>query len=108
MPAASACGECGNGVLDHGEECDDADISYAAGEHCSAECGAVRCGSPIHPNGKIPTASDALFALNAAVGHTNCDLRVCDVNGDAILAASDALLILNKAVGAAVTLACPA
>jgi len=45
------------------------------------------------------TASDALAALSAALGATQCLLCVCDLNGDGTTSATDALLILNLAVG---------
>jgi hypothetical protein len=45
------------------------------------------------------TASDALGALGAALGTTQCLLCVCDLNGDGSISATDALIILNLAVG---------
>jgi Tol biopolymer transport system component len=66
---------------------------------------ACACGAP--NNREEPTATEALFALNAAVGTLDCALCDCDVNGDARLSAFDALLILNKAIGQAVVLDCP-
>jgi hypothetical protein len=89
------------------EQCDDGDRQFTSGEYCSAVCALVPCGGPTNPNASTPTASDALFALQAAVGQLACDVRVCDVNGDATVATTDALLILKKAVGAAVALNCP-
>lgn len=53
------------------------------------------------------TATDALFALNAAVGLQTCAPCICDVAGSGSVAASDALLLLNAAVGVPVELACP-
>jgi hypothetical protein len=53
-------------------------------------------------------ATDALFALNAAVGLQACDSRVCDASGDGNLSAVDALMILQSAVGGSVDLMCPA
>ncbi len=45
------------------------------------------------------TATDALTALNAAVGLRECALCRCDVDGSGTIVASDALSILNRAVG---------
>jgi hypothetical protein len=69
--------------------------------------GSGACGFP-KSDGAKPTASDALFALKAAVGAAECDLCVCDVNSSGSIAASDALGILKAAVGLEITLACPA
>jgi hypothetical protein len=55
------------------------------------------CGQPVS-NGNNPVASDALNALNAAVGLVVCDLSVCDVNCSGTITAPDALSILNVAV----------
>lgn len=65
------------------------------------------CGQP-QSNGATPTATDALAALNAAVGLLPCELCVCDVDGSAAITATDALSILSLAVGGPVTLNCPA
>jgi hypothetical protein len=68
----------------------------------------VPCGTPTNPDAAAPVASDALFALQAAVGLFTCDTRVCDTDGNATIAATDALLILRKSVGDDVTLECSA
>jgi hypothetical protein len=52
------------------------------------------------------TATDALVALNTAVGAANCLLCACDVDSSGTTAASDALRILQYAVGVSVTLTC--
>ncbi len=67
------------------------------------------CARPtaVSPNEPI-TASDALFALKAAVGSITCELCRCDIDGSGTLTASDALRILRKAVGVDVPLDCPA
>jgi len=53
------------------------------------------------------TASDALRALQAAVGVGSCALDFCDVvNADGDVTASDALAILQRAVGIPVAIAC--
>ncbi|MFT4569279.1 MAG: hypothetical protein ACI91F_000145, partial [Candidatus Binatia bacterium] len=66
--------------------------------HCSHQLNGVLCGDSDR-SGSV-NASDALRALRAAVGLGECDLRLCDVNGDTALRASDALVILRIAVGA--------
>jgi hypothetical protein len=71
------------------------------------------CGDPIDhgaqligPGVPLVTASDALFALQAAVGLITCELCVCDVNASGAVTAADALRILASAVGQDVTLDC--
>jgi hypothetical protein len=64
------------------------------------------CGQP-QSDGATPTATDALAALNAAVGLLACELCVCDVDGSGAIAATDALSILSLAVGGSVSLDCP-
>ena len=54
------------------------------------------------------SASDALIALSAAVGLSECPLCVCDVDDSGGTAATDALILLRYAVGQPVTLDCPA
>lgn len=63
------------------------------------------CGDPNED--KRITASDALFALRAAVLVVDCDLGICDVNRSDRVTASDALAILRRAVGVAVPMQCP-
>ncbi len=78
--------------------------------------GEMICGDPVDPGAlvvvparpEVVTASDALFALNAAVGLLSCELCVCDVDDSGVITAGDALRILTAAVGGAVTLDCPA
>jgi hypothetical protein len=60
--------------------------------------GEGRCGFPV-TDGETPGASDALFALKAAVGGAVCAPCVCDVSGDGNVGAGDALTILRVAVG---------
>ncbi|MFT4571861.1 MAG: hypothetical protein ACI8TX_002743 [Hyphomicrobiaceae bacterium] len=64
------------------------------------------CGVPVS-GGESPKASDALFALQAAVGVRSCELCLCDANGSGALGASDALAILRAAVGGDGDLDCP-
>ena len=70
-----------------------------------AKAGLGDCGQPLS-NGTTPTASDALFALRAAVGTETCALQTCDADGNCSVAATDALLILKAAVGQAVSVTC--
>ncbi len=63
------------------------------------------CGDP-SGDGQV-TATDALRALQAAVGSSFCDLFFCDVNRDGKITATDAARILSNAVGTATLLACP-
>lgn len=64
------------------------------------------CGQPLS-TGTKPTASDALFVLKAAVGSLQCELCVCDADGNGVESATDALLVLKVAVGNALPLLCP-
>jgi hypothetical protein len=52
-------------------------------------------------------ATDALIALNAAVGTTACESCVCDADASGAITAADALRLLRAAVGEPVPLACP-
>jgi hypothetical protein len=63
------------------------------------------CGDP-SGDGEV-TATDALLALNAAIGLTSCDVAYCDVDDSGAVAASDALAILNVAIGIPLELSCP-
>lgn len=99
------CSACGDGTVDPGEACDDGNATWAMGEACGVDClSAVICGDP--NNDTIVTASDALFALQAAVGSQVCALSVCDVDAGGSVTASDALRLLQKSVGQPVTLTC--
>jgi cysteine-rich repeat protein len=100
---------CGNGVLDDGETCDDA--NYRAGDCCSpscqievGECEDGDCGDA-DDDGES-TVVDALAALRTAVGLSGCALCRCDANDSHDVSASDALSILKKAVGSVVPLRC--
>ena len=74
-------------------------------------CGKASAGPPGSPGGGNGddglTATDALIALNAAVGVSECDVCLCDIDGNGTIAASDALKILRIAVGAPLTRDCP-
>lgn len=65
-----------------------------------------QCGDPLSPHGRIG-ASDALYALSAAVGLSACEACICDVDSSTSVVATDALLVLERAVGLPVELACP-
>lgn len=71
------------------------------------------CGDPVGPllvSGSVPAlvnATDALFALRAAVGLETCEICVCDVDASGSVAASDALALLLVAVGQPGDLECP-
>lgn len=63
------------------------------------------CGVP-SSRGAEPVASDALFALRAAVGSVSCPLCECDVDAGGSITATDALTILQGSVGLGVSLDC--
>jgi hypothetical protein len=89
---------CGNGDVDDSESCDDGDTSFSPGDACTGSCSNVPCGQPVHPEANKPLASDALFALQAAVGAKHCSPNVCDVDASSTVSSSDALAILRKSV----------
>jgi cysteine-rich repeat protein len=95
--------ECGNSQVEDGEECDPGFSIWAPGNFCH-DCAVVECGDSDDSGTK--SASDALFALRAAVKTVECDC-VCDVNNSNSITASDALTLLRKAVGVNVALTCP-
>jgi hypothetical protein len=101
---------CTTGDACSGGECTGTD-ACPSGQTCSAISGvceedAGACGDPT--NDGRTTASDALFALNAAVGLQTCSLCTCDVDSSSSVSASDALRLLNFSVGIpGVTLDCP-
>jgi cysteine-rich repeat protein len=97
------CPNCGDSTEQDGEECDDGNT--IDGDGCSAECTMEVCGDA-NDDGDV-TATDALFALRAAVGNGSCPLTICDANGNGQVAAADALAILRVAVGAGTALECP-
>ena len=65
------------------------------------------CGQPVS-TGVSPTAVDALTALRAGVGLSECDLAICDVDSNCQVTATDAMAIMSAAVGMPVGLACDA
>jgi len=66
----------------------------------------VLCGDA--DSSGVLTSSDALIALNAAVGLAVCESCVCDVNASGAVTASDAQALLAAAVSLPVELVCPA
>lgn len=101
-------GECGNGVVEAAEDCDDGNAVAAAGQPCAADCRTAKCGRPTNSASAKPTAADALFALRTAVSSAACDRCICDVDDNGTVAAADALRLLRVAVGQAVGLTCDA
>lgn len=71
------------------------------------------CGDPVDPplvgggQAAFINATDALFALRAAVGLESCALCVCDLDNSGAVSASDALALLLLAVGQPGNLDCP-
>ena len=71
----------------------------------SASASKGDCGQPI-TFGEEPTASDALGVLRAAVGTSECENCVCDVDASGSVQATDALRTLRFAVGTLEDLDC--
>jgi len=80
-------------------------VAFAVTMQPSAHAAQNDCGQPLS-SGDNPTASDALFVLNAAVGLQTCDPCVCDTDASGAVTAADALRTLSVAVGAGIPLAC--
>lgn len=106
VSVCAASTSCGDGEVDDSESCDDGDTSFAPGDACTGSCSNVPCGQPVHPEADNPLASDALFALQAAVGAKVCSPDVCDVDASSTVSSSDALAILRKSVDPNRTLNC--
>jgi hypothetical protein len=67
----------------------------------------ANCAQPVS-GGPMPTATDCLFILNAAVRVTTCSPEcICAPSGTLPISATDALICLNKSVGVDVPLNCP-
>lgn len=98
---------CGNGIVEADEQCDDGDATWVRGQACNATCRRLACGDP-DDSGGAPTASDALFTLQASVALQGCDECVCDVDDDGAVRAVDALRLLRRATGQPLALTCPA
>lgn len=72
-----------------------------------ASARAQKCGQPLS-DGAVPTASDCLFILKAAVGTESCSPEcICAPSGTLPVKATDALLCLAAAVGTSLSLDCP-
>lgn len=56
------------------------------------------CGQPVSAPTEPPSASDALWVLQAAVGTASCLACVCDVDRSYTVTAIDALVVLQRAV----------
>jgi hypothetical protein len=65
------------------------------------------CGHPLSPAEGPVLASDALFALQAAIRIRECPSCVCDANDDGQVAATDALIVLARSVAPETALDCP-
>lgn len=94
LPATSPCS---------GETTTTTSVTTTTGTTTSS-LGVAVCGDGTGDG--VVTASDALRALSASVGTSECVLCLCDVDQSGSVAASDALRILNAAVGAPVALDC--
>jgi len=67
---------------------------------CRVEDDSCRaCGQPLSDAADPPSASDALWILQAAVGTASCLECVCDVDSSYTVTAIDALVVLQGAVG---------
>lgn len=102
-PAGGITGDGTQVVFD--SDCDPAG-NNADGSIEIFRASACACGAPVSRK-DIPLASDAQYALRAAVGSVLCLLCECDATGNTMVSATDALLILKFAVGQDVELDCP-
>jgi cysteine-rich repeat protein len=94
---------CGNGLVDGSEDCDDG--NDVDGDGCDTDCTGIVCGDA-NGNDSVQS-SDALLVLRAAIGQTiACPVTLCDADGDQVLRASDSLRILRRAVGQSVVMDC--
>lgn len=91
--------------VDLAEACQDLTSSSDTTVDCILALPGPSCGDP-NADKRI-TASDALFALRAAVLLVDCEPSLCDVNGSDSTTAADALTILRRAVGISVPMRCP-
>jgi hypothetical protein len=73
----------------------------------SSTAGAAASGGFLDTGARVVTASDALFALQSAVGTVLCPVCVCDVNESGDVTATDSLIMLQAAVGVPISLTCP-
>ena len=98
----AAEGECQDGTCVGDSVCD------AECEACGESSACVSlCGHPVSDAEGPVLASDALFALQAAVQIIDCALCVCDVNDDGKVAATDSLTVLTRSVTPETVITCP-
>jgi cysteine-rich repeat protein len=97
-PTAACQVQCGNGITEEGEECDDGNA--ASGDGCDVNCTVTACG-----NG-IVTAGEACDDGNAASGdgcRADCTVEVC---GDGIVDAGESCDDGNVAPGDCCSTSC--
>jgi hypothetical protein len=92
---------CGAPRDDDGAGSDNGAIYVLFIEGVGALCGDADASDTV-------SSTDALLALNAAVGTQACEICRCDVNSSGGTTAVDAQLILTAAVGLPADLVCPA
>jgi len=68
-------------------------------ERCDPAGCASLCGNPWGNANDDVNSTDALFALRAAVELEQCNLCICDVDGDGTITATDTLMMLRHIVG---------
>jgi hypothetical protein len=89
---------CGNGIIDDLESCDDGDDIGGMGDICNSYCIVnTTCGGPTGK--RRPTIVDALYILRVAVGLESCDPALCDVDSNGFINTSDVLRVLRVVVG---------
>jgi len=68
-------------------------------ERCDPAGCASLCGNPWGNARDDVNSTDALFSLRAAVELEQCNLCICDVDGDGEITATDTLMMLRQIVG---------
>jgi len=68
-------------------------------ERCDPEGCVSLCGNPWGSDSDTVNSTDALFTLRASVGLEECNLCVCDVDGNGTLSCTDTLMMLRHIVG---------
>ena len=100
-------GICGDGTVDGTEQCDDGDTTWV---RVSRATRVASCSYAAIPTPGTVRASDALFVLRVAVGVSQRDPCICNVDSNATgtaVTASDALRVLRASVGVSVEPVCP-
>lgn len=99
--------DCGNGLPDPGEECDDGPSnSNAVPGGCRLDCSYDRVCGDGDGNGTVNVV-DAQWVLKAAINLVApCPLTACDASSDASVTVSDAQRILFHVVGLVPDLVC--